>query len=83
MEEVTGQVGVFRCIPKDLGTPMTSRKRYAFWIEDNQLEALNVIKQRDGVLPSEQIRRALDDWFKKKGAKVKTERKQAGTRKRS
>lgn len=62
---------------------MTPRKRYAFWIEDDQLAALEAIKKRDGVLPSEQIRRALDDWFKKKGVTSKTERLRAGTRKRS
>jgi hypothetical protein len=62
---------------------MTPRKRYAFWIEDDQLEALEVIRERDGVLPSEQIRRALDDWFRAKGVKVKAERKREVTRRRS
>jgi hypothetical protein len=62
---------------------MTRRKRYAFWIEDDQLSALEAIRAKDGILPSEQIRRALDLWFKQKGAKVKTERQRAVTRKRS
>jgi hypothetical protein len=66
-----------------------TRKRYAFWIELEQQRALDYIRIRDGVLPSEQIRRALDDWFRKNGVKaereslVRTERKRASTRKRS
>lgn len=60
---------------------MTPRKRYTFWIDDEQDDALKVIKARDGVLESEQIRRAIDDWVKKKGVK-KAERKRAVTRKR-
>ena len=61
---------------------MTPRKRRTFWIDDEQLDALQEIRNRDGVLPSEQIRRALDDWFKKKGVK-KTDRKRVAARKRS
>jgi hypothetical protein len=62
---------------------MAPRKRYAFWIETDQIEALETIRDRDGILPSEQIRRALDRWFGEKGVKVKTDRKRASTRKRS
>ena len=61
---------------------MTPRKRYAFWIDSEQQEALEEIRERDGVLPSEQIRRALNDWFKKQGVTVKADRKRAATRKR-
>lgn len=60
---------------------MTPLKRYTFWIEEDQVGSLGKVKQRDGVLPSEQIRRALDDWFKKKGVK-KTGRKRVAARKR-
>jgi len=63
---------------------MTPRKRYAFWIESDQLEALELIRERDGVLPSEQIRRALDRWFEEQGVSVKkADRKRASTRRRS
>ena len=48
---------------------MSRRKRYAFWIEQEQLEGLHEIRARDGVLPSEQIRRALDEWLKKRGVR--------------
>ena len=60
---------------------MTPRKRYSFWIDDEQAEGLKVVKERDGVLESEQIRRAINDWLEKKD--VKSERKRAVTRKRS
>ena len=40
------------------------------------------IWQRDGIQPSEQIRRALRVWLESKGVK-KSERKRADTRKRS
>lgn len=61
---------------------MASRKRYSFWIEDEQAAGLKLVKDRDGISESEQIRRALNEWLRTKGA-VKAERKRAGTRKRS
>ncbi len=60
---------------------MTPRKRYSFWIDDEQAEGLKVVKERDGVLESEQIRRAINEWLEKK--RVKSERRRASTRKRS
>jgi hypothetical protein len=61
---------------------MTPRKRYSFWIDDEQVEGLKAIKERDGVLESEQIRRAINAWLEQRGVTVKTERKRAVTRKR-
>jgi hypothetical protein len=61
---------------------MTPRRKYSFWIDDEQAEGLKAIKERDGVLESEQIRRAINDWLQKKGV-MKAERKRAVTRKRS
>ena len=58
------------------------RKKYSFWIDDAQAEGLKTVKERDGVLESEQIRRAINDWLEKKGVK-KSERKRAVTRKRA
>jgi hypothetical protein len=49
-----------------------TRSRYNFWIDDEQREGLRQIKERDGVLESEQIRRAIKRWLKEKGVKVKT-----------
>lgn len=50
---------------------MSPRKKYSFYIDDSQAEALKQIKERDGVLESEQIRRAIDDWIEKRGVNVK------------
>ena len=61
---------------------MTPRQRYGFWIDEEQRAGLQAVKARDGVLESEQIRRAIDDWLVKKGVK-KTERKRPASRKRS
>ena len=61
---------------------MTPRKKYSFWIDDDQAEGLKAIKERDGVLESEQIRRAINDWLEKKGA-GKSDRKRVTSRKRS
>jgi hypothetical protein len=46
--------------------PDTKRK-YAFWATEEQLRGLKIVKERDGVLESEQIRRAIDAWLKEKG----------------
>ena len=60
---------------------MTPRKKYSFWIDDDQADGLKVVKDRDGVLESEQIRRAIDAWLEKKGVR-KPDRTRASTRKR-
>jgi len=62
---------------------MASRKRYSFWIDDRQAEGLKTVKERDGVLESEQIRRAIDAWLEQKGVVPKPARKRAATRKRA
>jgi hypothetical protein len=59
-----------------------TRSRYNFWIDDELREGLKVVRERDGVLESEQIRRAIRDWLQKKGVSVKAERKRADTRRR-
>jgi hypothetical protein len=61
---------------------MMPRRKYSFWIDDKQAEGLKTVKERDGVLESEQIRRAIDDWLEKRGVSVKAERKRGRSRKR-
>ena len=61
---------------------MTPRKRYSFWIDEVQADGLKQVKERDGVLESEQIRRAINQWLEQKGVRAKTDRKHAATRKR-
>ncbi len=50
---------------------MSPKRKYSFYIDDAHAEALKRIKERDGVLESEQIRRAIADWTEKKGVTVK------------
>jgi hypothetical protein len=59
------------------------RIRYDFYLDPEQLEALRAVKARDGISPSEQIRRAIDLWLARKAAKVRAERTRAATRARS
>ena len=60
---------------------MPNRKRYSFWIDDEQAEGLKAVKTRDGVLESEQIRRAIDQWLQKR--RVRLGRGRSAGRKRS
>lgn len=59
-----------------------TRKRYSFWIDQRHAEGLKQIKERDGVLESEQIRRAIDAWLEQKGVTVKADRKRSVKRSR-
>ena len=51
-------------------------------IDDQLLDGLQIVKQREGVPISEQVRRAIQAWLESKGVMVKSGRKQAATRKR-
>lgn len=63
---------------------MTSRKLTAFRIDDDLLEGLQRVWERDGVAVSEQIRRAIRQWLEERGElSAKADRKRAATRKRS
>jgi hypothetical protein len=57
------------------------RRVTTFRIDEDLLEAMRRLQERDGILPSEQIRRALRPWLEVKGV-MKAERKRAATRKR-
>jgi len=60
---------------------VSGRRKYTFWIDPEQSEGLKSVKRRDGVLESEQIRRAINDWLEKKGIR-KAERPRVAPRKR-
>jgi hypothetical protein len=62
---------------------VSPRRKYSFWIDDRQADGLKEIKERDGVLESEQIRRAIDDWLAKKGITEKTADRRAPTRRKA
>jgi hypothetical protein len=62
------------------------RKATGYRLDDELIEGLQTVYERDGILPSEQVRRAVRAWLETKGVlapKPKAERKQAATRKRS
>ena len=59
---------------------MTARRLYNFRIDPELDAGLKAVKARDGISESEQIRRALQEWLKKRGL-VKRDRKRARTRK--
>jgi hypothetical protein len=63
---------------------MTPRKLHTFRIDEDQLQEMQAIWDRDGIQVSEQIRRAIRAWLETKGvAPRRAERKRAATRKRS
>jgi hypothetical protein len=62
---------------------MTPKRVTTFRIDDELFEGLHTIWARDGVPPSEQVRRGIRMWLESKGVKVKAERPRASTRKRS
>lgn len=59
------------------------RIRYNVFLDPVQLDALRALKVRDGIVPAEAIRRAIDLWLAKKGINVKPERKRPARRSRS
>jgi hypothetical protein len=65
-------------------SPVPPRKLTNFRIEDDLLDALRRIKDRDGIPLSEQVRRALRAWIEGKGETVdkKTDRPRVSPRKR-
>jgi hypothetical protein len=46
---------------------MGTRRRYSFWIDETQARGLKLVKERDGMLESEQIRRAVEQWLRRRG----------------
>jgi len=42
---------------------MAKRRLYSFWIDEEHSDLLKAVRDRDGILPSEQIRRAVQAWL--------------------
>lgn len=63
---------------------MTPRIVTTFRIDDELLEGLRDVQDRDGVLVSEQVRRAIRAWLETKGVplKKKPERQRSTNRRR-
>jgi hypothetical protein len=60
-----------------------TRQRFNFWIDDDLRHGLKTVRDRDGIVESEQIRRAVRDWLQKKGLTPKLERNRVPARKRA
>jgi hypothetical protein len=62
---------------------MTPKRYAAFRIDEELLNGLQTVWERDGVAVAEQVRRAIADWLEKKGVKVKAVSRRAGTRRKA
>ena len=51
---------------------MTPRRVSAFRIDDEVLDGMRELWERDGVLPAEQVRRALRAYLEERGIKLKS-----------
>jgi Arc/MetJ-type ribon-helix-helix transcriptional regulator len=47
-----------------------NRKMYSFYITSPLAEGLKVVKRTEGISESEQIRRALEEWLRKRGIEL-------------
>ena len=61
---------------------MTPNKARTFRIDEELIEGMDAVKERDGVSLSEQVRRAIRMWLDAKGVVKKTGRKRVVARKR-
>jgi len=52
-------------------------------LEPELLKLMNDVKAREGIPMAAQVDLAMREWLKGRGLKIETERKRAGTRKRS
>jgi len=62
---------------------MSPRIASTFRLEDDIVDGLRQIKERDGIPVSEQVRRALKAWLESRGVQAKADRRRVGARKRS
>jgi hypothetical protein len=60
---------------------MTPREVASFRLDSELIEGLQAVWERDGVAPSEQVRRAVKMWLESKGVKVKSAPKRVRARK--
>jgi Arc/MetJ-type ribon-helix-helix transcriptional regulator len=61
---------------------MAPRRISTFRIDEELLDGLRAVWERDGVPVSEQVRRAIRAWLESRGVIEKAERKRVAARKR-
>ena len=59
------------------------RKIATFRLDDELLEGLKAVQERDGIPPSEQARRAIQMWLEAKGVMKKAAPRRAVTRRKA
>jgi hypothetical protein len=59
---------------------VTPKTAATFRLEDELLEALQLVKERDGIPVTEQVRRAVRMWLDSKGVEPKAAARRASTR---
>jgi hypothetical protein len=52
--------------------------RFNFWLDPEQKTGLQLVKDRDGIHESEQVRRAIDTWLESKGVTKPARTKKMG-----
>jgi hypothetical protein len=52
-------------------------------LDDELYDGMQEVWRRDGIQPSEQMRRALRQWLESKGVKAKTANRRAATRRKA
>jgi hypothetical protein len=62
---------------------MSPKTASTFRLDDELLEGLRQVKEKDGIPQSEQVRRALLMWLESKGVKVKAAPRRASTRRKA
>jgi hypothetical protein len=60
---------------------MTPREVASFRLDSELIEGLQAVWERDGVAPSEQVRRAVKMWLESKSVNVKSAPKRVRARK--
>ena len=58
-----------------------ARRMHSYYLDEELAEGLDAIRDRDGILPSEQVRRAIAMWLKSKGYKPPQKRKRGKAKK--
>ena len=56
-------------------------RMHSFYLDPELTDGLQAIRDRDGILPSEQVRRAIAMWLKAKGYKQPRQRKRGKAKK--
>ena len=57
------------------------RRMHSYYLDEELTQGLDAIRDRDGILPSEQVRRAITMWLKAKGYKRPLQRKRGKAKK--